>query len=366
MTPEETAAIANRCTRWLSGHRRERMRPRPMLEHIAAALEPDTIADVYGSGALIADFEGEIAALLGKESAVFMPSGTMAQQIALRIWSERNGSPRVGFHPTCHLELHEQMGYAHLHRLHGILVGQKDRLMTVDDLRAVESPLAALLVELPQREIGGQLPDWEGLSALVGAAHERGAATHLDGARLWECAPWYGRPYAEIARLFDTVYVSFYKILGGITGAALAGPADLIEESRIWQRRHGGNLYQLYPYVLSARMGLRERLGRMSAYRDKAVEIAGALARIQGIAIVPHPPQTNMMHVYLSGDRGRLEEAALAISRETGLWLFHPLRPGIAEPERHFFELSAGDATCDLDTEEVAAVFQDLMERARE
>ena len=106
--------------------------------------------------------------------------------------------------------------------------------------------------------------------------------------------------------------------MNDLPGAALAGPADFIAEARIWQRRHGGNLVHLYPYVLSARLGLRERLDRMEAYRDKAVEIAATLTSVPGIRVTPDPPQTNMMHVYLSGSRERLEKAALEIAKETG------------------------------------------------
>jgi len=91
-------------------------------------------------------------------------------------------------------------------------------------------------------------------------ARERNITLQLDGARLWECQPFYQRSYAEIAALFDTVYVSFYKILGGITGAMLLGPEDVIAEARIWQRRHGGNLVRMFPFVLSAKQGLETRL----------------------------------------------------------------------------------------------------------
>ena len=151
----------------------------------------------------------------------------MAQQIALRIWADRQRSPTVAFHPTCHLEIHEQKGYELLHGLHGRLVGERSRLLTLDDLRATPGPLAALLLELPQREIGGQLPSWSDLEAQVAWARERGVAVHMDGARLWESGPFYERSYAEIAALFDSVYVSFYKGIGAIAGAALAGPADV-------------------------------------------------------------------------------------------------------------------------------------------
>ena len=179
--------------------------------------------------------------------------------------------------------------------------------MTLNDLKSVAEPLAALLLKLPQREIGGQLPTWEELTALVGWARERGVPTHLDGARLWEGQPFYGREYAEIAALFDTVYVSFYKVLNGIAGAILAGPADVIAEARVWQRRHGGNLVHLYPYVLSAQKGLDQHLDRMNAYWSRAKEIAAALTVFPQIEIVPDPPQTNMMHLFLQGERDRLE-----------------------------------------------------------
>lgn len=365
MEETEVKRIARACTRWLGGHHRDRMMPHHMLASLVASVGADVNADVYGRGDVISDFETEIAQLLGKESAVFMPSGTMAQQITLRIWSDRRHSPHVAFHPTSHLECHEQKGYQLLHGLHGVLVGPPAGLMRLSDLEAVAEPLAALLLELPQREIGGSLPAWEDLTALIEWARSRGVFCHLDGARLWECKPFYQRPYSEIAGLFDSVYVSFYKILGGIAGAALAGPADLISEARIWQRRHGGNLVQLYPYVLSARIGLRERLDRMETYRDKAVEIASTLTSVPGIRVTPDPPQTNMMHVYLSGSKERLETAALEISRDIGLWLFHPLRASAA-PGQFMFELSVGDAALDSTASEIAEVFRDLMRRAED
>src|SRR4029079_8440319 len=129
----------------------------------------------------------------------------------------------------------------------------------------------------PQRGIGGQLPSWDELVAIVGWARERGVALHLDGARLWEAAPFYRRSHKEIAGLFDSVYVSFYKGLGGIAGCVLAGPASFIAEARVWQRRHGGTVVHLFPYVLSARLALAERLGRMPAYVARAATLAERL-----------------------------------------------------------------------------------------
>jgi threonine aldolase len=329
---------------------------RDTLAALSAEAGVDEQPDVYGEGELIAGFEREVAGLLGKEAAVFLPSGTMAQQIVLRIWSERTGRTTVAFHPTCHLELHEEKGYERLHCLHARLVGNPHTLLTLADLQGVAEPIAALLLELPQREIGGQLPSWEALQEQTAWARERGAAVHMDGARLWESAPFYGRSHAEIAAPFDTVYVSFYKGLGGISGAALAGPADIIAEVRVWQTRHGGRLRQLYPYVLAARAGLRQRLPRFAHYHERAVEVARVLRAIPGASLKPDPPQTHMMHVYLRGDPERMTAAALTIAREDRVLLFRVLRPTDLS-EWWMFELSIGDGADALSDDEIAAYF---------
>lgn len=355
----ERRAIFDGCERWLSGHGRQPLRA--AMQALTDEAGDGDAEDVYGSGALIEDFEHEVASLLGKDAAVFMPSGTMAQQIALRIWSERTGRASVAFHPTCHLELHEEKGYQRLHGLHARLVGESHRLLTRDDLEQVAEPIAALLLELPQREIGGQLPEWDALVAQTAWARERGAGVHMDGARLWEAAPYYDRSYAEVAALFDTVYVSFYKGIGGIAGAVLAGPKDFVAEARVWQRRHGGTLRSLAPYVLAARHGLRERLGRFPAYHERALGIARALAAVPGVILKPDPPQTHMMHVYLRGDAERLMDELAAIARDERVVLVRGLR-GCELPGYCMFELTVGDAAFALSDDEIAGYFRRVMQ----
>ena len=358
---DDTDAVFAACTRFLTQHYPRS--PRQTLSDLAEFMPPDAAPDRYGQGELIASFEQQIAALLGKPAAVFMPSGTMCQQIALRIWADRRGSHTVAFHPTCHLERHEDKGYQLLHGLHGRLVGHPRRLIALEDLQAIREPLGALLLELPQREIGGQLPAWDALVAQTDWACQRGIPTHLDGARLWECKPFYGRTYAEIVAPFDTVYVSFYKTLGGIAGAILAGPADVIDEARVWQHRHGGTLFQLFPYVLAAQHALAARLERIAAYCQKAAEVAATLRAIPEITVVPDPPVTNMMHVFIRAEPGRLEAATVAIARETRVRLLRSFVP-TEVPGYHKAELVVGDATLDLANEEIAALFQVLVQRA--
>jgi threonine aldolase len=363
MNPQEKTRLSFECTRWLVGHPRARHTAHAMLADLAAYTDPAVLPDIYGQGDLIGDFEKQVAELLGKPAAVFMPSGTMAQQIALRIHVDRSHTPHVAFHPTCHLEIHEQKGYQLLHGLHGVLVGSPYHLMTLDDLKKVAEPLAVLLLELPQREIGGQLPTWDELTAIVNWARERNIALHLDGARLWECQPFYQRNYAEIAGLFDTVYVSFYKILGGIAGAMLAGPEDHIAEARIWQRRHGGNLVRMFPFVLSAKLGLETRLDRMATYHAKAIGIAEVLSAFPEIEVMPNPPHTNMMHVFIRGNADQLEQAALDIAREQKVWLINGFMPSQI-PAYQKFELTAGDGALEFSREEVTELFKTLLAKS--
>ena len=182
----------------------------------------------------------------------------------------------------------------------------------------------------------------------------------MDGARLWESAPFYDCPYAEIASLFDSVYVSFYKGIGAIAGAALVGPEDFIAEARIWQRRHGGNLVHLYPYVLAAREGLRHRMSRFPLYHERAVSLAQALGDVPNLAITPNPPHTNMMHLFLHCDREKLLAASLAIAKEDRVALFNWLAPTDV-PGWWRWELAIGDATDAFTDDEIAAYFRRVL-----
>ena len=336
---------------------------RTRLGSLADALDERERADRYGEGERLERLERRTAELLGKEAAVFMPSGTMAQQIAMRIWCERGGRATIAFHPTCHLELHEEKGYERLHGLHATLVGDPNRLLTLTDLEALCEPVAALLLELPQREIGGLLPEWDDLVAQTAWAREHDVALHLDGARLWEAQPYYDRPHAELAGLFDSVYVSFYKGLGGMAGAVLAGDAELVAEARVWQRRHGGTLVTMFPYVVAAETALDERLERMPVYLEHARAIAAALATVDGVEVVPDPPQTPLFHVHLEGGHDALADAALSVAEEHRVFLFAD-PSSTSSPRRQRHEVMVGDVTLALSPDEVRDLYAEIVERA--
>jgi threonine aldolase len=312
----------------------------------------DVEADRYGSGGIVGELEAEVASLLGKPAALFLPSGTMAQQATLRVHADRSGRRAIVFHPACHLDWHEGRGYQRLHGLVGVPAGEIGAPLTRSTLEVIHELPAALLLELPQRDLGGTLPEWDDLVAQVSWARERGAALHMDGARLWEATPWYGRPLAEIAALFDTVYVSFYKGLGAIAGCCVAGPTDVVEEVSDWRTRHGGRLFAMWPYAASALTSLRIRLPRMPTYYQHALAIADALGNLPGVEVLPNPPQSPMMHLQLSVTTADLQRRAFDIARREKIWTF-PRPFSTVSPAVQRIEFTVGDATMDFTPTEV-------------
>jgi threonine aldolase len=337
--------------------------PAPAAEFAALAAwcqANGVVHDLYGNGRLIQDFEAKIAGLLGKEAAVFMPSGTLAQMVAVRIWTQRAGLDRFGMHPTSHLQLHEREGYQALLRLHGALIGDRRRPILAEDLVGAGQPLACLLVELPAREIGGQAPSWEALEALKRAAHDLGIPLHMDGARLWECRAFYGRSHAEIAAGFGSVYVSTYKGLGGQAGAVLAGDADFIAEARLWQRRFGGNLVTQTAMVASAAMRLEARLAALDGCYARTLDLARGLASLPGIRVNPATPQANMLHLYLDAEAAAVTARRDEIAARDGVWVINEARP-CDGPGWSVTELYVGDTLAETGDDDALAFFAGLL-----
>jgi threonine aldolase len=344
----DISELRSRCTSFLHGHGPEN------AAELLATIPADTEVDRYGEGGVVAELETEIATLLGKPAAVFLPSGTMAQQAVLRAHADRRGRRTIVFHPMCHLEQHEGQGYRRLHQLTGRKAGDQNRLITISDLRSIAEPVAALLLELPQRDIGGQQPSWAELSEQCDWSRNAGAAVHMDGARLWESAAGYGRPLADVAALFDTVYVSFYKGIGALPGCCVAGPEEIVGDVREWRQRLGGMLFGLWPNAASALHCLRMRLPRFAGYLERASAIADALREVPGVRIVPDPPQTSLMHLLIDTTAEEFEATARSLASERGIWTWRRAMTTI-NPRVQRVELTVGDGACALSVAEAVA-----------
>ena len=329
--------------------------PQDELRSIISELDQSDAAtwDRYGEGGPVAALESQVAELLGKPAAVMFPSGTMAQQSTLRVWSDRRGSRRIAIPSLSHLLHHEQDGPRLLNGFEWALLTTGAVVPTVEHLAAVPGPLGGLLLELPLRDAGYLLPSWEQLEALSLACRDRGVPLHLDGARIWESAPYLGHSPAQIAALADTVYVSFYKGLRGLAGAVVAGPEDVIAEVRLWRSRHGGTLWTMLPYAVAGLRGLREELPRMAEYYERAVVMAKLLAA-KGIRTFPESPHCNAFRMVVE-DPGDVmtERVVIAMERErlavSPLWQDSEDVPGWS-----WTEFTVGPATMEWTTDEAA------------
>ncbi|MFD4654051.1 threonine aldolase family protein [Kitasatospora sp. NPDC058444] len=323
------------CKRFLSGDRLLSIRER--LAQLSALDGLDVPHDFYGNDGPVRQLEERTAELLGKDDAVFFPTGTMAQQVALRYHAERTGNPAVALHPLSHIERHERHAHTQLTGLRGLWPTTEQRHPTPEELHALGEPFGTLTVELPLRDPGYLLPGWDELTALVAAAREAGARVHFDGARLWNTTVHFDRRLDEIAALADSVYVSYYKDLGGISGAALAGDSALVSYARTWRHRYGGQVFQQWPAAVAALHGLDTVLPRIpDLVRHAATTLTPALAALPGARLHPEVPPTHEYQLWLPHPAEALNAAHLALAEQEGIWFvshWEDAAPGLAMAE---------------------------------
>ncbi len=215
-------------------------------------------------------------------------------------------------------------------------------MLTVEDFKDLGTIPAATLLELPSRPIGGQLPSWDELVDISEWAKAHEVRMHMDGARVWQCRPHFNKSYAEIAALFDSVYVSFYKDIGGMFGCMLLGEEDFVTESRVWLRRQGGNLINQGAAVVSSKMGMEKVLPSIDSWVRRTQELAAIFNSIEGVRTNPTLPQSSMFQLYVEGDAKTLSDRIPVVEEETGTKLlrrFSPSNvPNLAMTEVHIFE----------------------------
>jgi threonine aldolase len=272
---------------------------RPSLEMRRAMADAEVGDDVFGEDPTLGRLEAEVAALLGKEAALFVPSGTMANQIALLLHTRRGDEVIIG--AGAHLATFESGAAAALAGVQFSVVGNGG-LFTASDVEAAlrtehdwlpRTRLVAL--ENTHNLAGGRLfPELE-LAAICAAAQKAGLGLHLDGARLWNAAVASGRPPAALAQGFDTVSVCFSKGLGAPVGSALAGSRDSMRAARRFRKMLGGGMRQAGILAAAALFALEHNIERLAEDHQNARLLASELQALEAFGFGISPAETNMV-----------------------------------------------------------------------
>jgi len=281
--------------------------PTPAMRAVMAAAPVGD--DVYSEDPTVNALEAKVADYLGQEAALFVPSGTMANQIAVRLHC-RPGEELV-CEATSHVMLWEGGGPA---ALSGVTVRTLDGvngLPSLDQLAAlhrpddIHSPHARLVwLENTHNRGGGTVHPYPSVEAISVWARGQQLATHLDGARLWNAVVASSIPAKDWAKLFDTVTVCFSKGLGAPVGSALAGPRDLMTVARRYRKLFGGAMRQAGFLAAACIHAMDHHIDRLAEDHENAKLLASAVRDVPGLKLVPENVETNL--VWFDVDRTTL------------------------------------------------------------
>jgi threonine aldolase len=265
--------------------------------------------DSYSLGGIVEELEADCARMLGKERAIFMPTGTLANHMAVRALA--GGPSRVLVQEDSHFYQDEGDCAQTLSNLTLMPLAPGKATFTADEVQhvldqtksaRVVSRVSVIAVETPVRRKQGEHFDASELAKIIAIAKREGIRLHLDGARLFLQAAYTGDNVVEYARPFDTVYVSLYKYFNAASGAILAGPRSIIDGMYHGRRMFGGGLNTVWPFALVA----RHYLDGFSQRYASAVKISEDLIRglsAQGAFTVERiPAGTNLFHMRARGD----------------------------------------------------------------
>jgi threonine aldolase len=273
-------------------------RPTPAMRAAMAAAEVGD--DVLGDDPTVNRLQERVAALLGKEAALFVPSGTMSNLIGVRLHC-RPGDELI-CEVNCHLYFYEQGGYSQINGAavrtvegeYGVVRPEQFLdLIRPDNEHCVRTRLVCL--ENTHNRGGGRIQPYEYVAAICRWAHEHGLTTHLDGARLWNAVVATGIEFTRWTQHFDTVSVCFSKGLGAPAGSALAGPREFIAQGRRHRKVLGGGMRQSGILAAAALHALDHHVQRLTEDHANARRMAAGIARIDGLQLVPEQIDTNML-----------------------------------------------------------------------
>lgn len=306
--------------------------------------------DVLGDDPTVHKLEERVAELLGKEAALFVPSGTMSNLIAVRVHC-RPGDEMI-CEADSHIYNYEQGGYAQICGVAARPVQGFWGLLQLEQVEGLVRPQNAHFVrtrlftlENTHNRGGGRVQPFPVVRTLTEWARRCGLVTHLDGARLWNAWIATGIHPREWAALFDTVNVCFSKGLGAPVGSALAGPRDLIAEARRHRKVLGGAMRQAGILAAAALYALDHHLDRLAEDHANAKRLAAGLAEIPHITLMPIPVETNIIIFDISREWGTAAQLSQILKEHHVLIL--PTAPQRLRAVTHL-DVSAADVEAAL------------------
>jgi threonine aldolase len=289
-----------------------------MLDAIRSAELGD---DVFGEDPTVNKLQEKVAALLGKEAALFVPSGTQSNQLCVKVHTQP-GDQVLG-DSLCHIFNNEAGGPAVLSGVTCTSIEGKNGILDVSQLEDKINPADDHLVhtrlvtlENTHNHGGGKVYPLEKIQAISDWAHMGGLAMHLDGARLWNAIVVTGIAAANWARPFDSVSVCFSKGLGAPIGSALAGSADFVKRARKWRKLLGGGMRQAGIAAAAALYALDHNVERLAEDHQNARILARAIADVPCLKLVPAEVETNLVWFEVDPEFGSARHAATALARQ--------------------------------------------------
>lgn len=279
---------------------------------LLARLSPGVKADNFSLGGVVETLEQKVAALLGKEYAVWMPTGTLANHTAVRALA--GDKRRVVVQKESHLYNDCGDCCQTLSNLNLLALGEGKATFTLADIQneakrgdggRVAVPIGAIQIETPVRRQTGEVFDFEEIKRISAWARANGVGMHLDGARLFLASAYSGKPVSEYASHFDTVFVSMYKYFNAASGAVLAGPKKLLENMFHTRRMFGGGQPHAWPFAAVALHYFEGYPERMSKAVETSEKVIAALRNDRRFEVERVPNGTNIFFLRANGLKPR-------------------------------------------------------------